>query len=219
MTFPDIISLEQKERLAKETIKTVLAHAINPCICFSGGKKSLVLLHLIKSVTRTPLTVIFIDTTVQFENTCNYVEKMRKLWGFQLVKGTLHASTDNIARDKDICCNSLIINPVYEIIQKNRFDYVFIGSIRAEDRMKRLLDAHPQKKECIPVSPAEHFLNEDIWQYIHAYNLPYCSLYDRGYTRVDCRSCSQIDESREKNSLVPGEEEIIKEKLKKLGYL
>jgi phosphoadenosine phosphosulfate reductase len=219
MTSPDIVSFKRKENHAKEIIKTVLAHAKNPCICFSGGKKSLVLLHLIKSVTRMPLTVIFINTTVLFEDTCHYVEKMRKLWGFQLVISTPQAQSDTIARETDICCNSLIIAPLCEIIQKNGFDYVFIGSVLAEDRMKRLLDAHPEKKKCIPVSPAEHFLNEDIWQYIHAYNLPYCSLYDKGYTTVDCKPCSQIDEFRQKNSLMPNEEELIKEKLKKLGYL
>jgi phosphoadenosine phosphosulfate reductase len=219
MTSPDIVSLEQKESLAKEAIKNVLVHAKNPCICFSGGKKSLILLHLITSATKTSLPVIFIDTTVHFENTRNYVEKMRTLWGFELVTGTPVVQSDNIARDKDLCCKSLIISPLCEIIQKNGFDYVFIGSVQAEDRITRLLDAYPGKKEGIPVSPTEHFLNEDIWQYIHTYNLPYCSLYNSGYARIDCKPCSQIDESRQKNSLMPNEEELIKEKLKKLGYL
>jgi phosphoadenosine phosphosulfate reductase len=219
MTSPDTLSFEQKERLAKETIKNIISQAKNPCICFSGGKKSLVLLHLIKSVTRTPLTVIFINTTFQFENTCHYIEKMRKLWGFQLITCASYVQSDNIVREKDICCNSLIVTPLWKLIQENGFDYVFIGSIRAEDYLKRLLDAHPGKKKYIPVSPAEHFLNDDIWQYIHTYNLPYCSLYDNGYPRVDCMPCSQIDESWQKNSLMPNEEELIKEKLKKLGYL
>jgi phosphoadenosine phosphosulfate reductase len=69
------------------------------------------------------------------------------------------------------------------------------------------------------VSPTEQFQPDDIWQYIHAYNLPYCSLYDTGHTMVDCKPCSHIDEARQKNSLMPDEEEHIKEKLKKLGYL
>jgi len=219
MTSPNIDSFEQKESLAKDTIKNILAHAKNPCICFSGGKKSLVLLHLIKSVTKTPISVIFINTTILFENTSHYVEKMRKLWGFQLVTVTSHKPIDNIDQDKDLCCNSLIISPLWENIQKNRFDYVFIGSVRAEDRMNRLLDAHPGKKECIAVNPTEHFLNKDIWQYIHVYNLPYCSLYDLGYDKIDCKPCSQIKDSRQKNILMPNEEELIKEKLKKLGYL
>jgi len=219
MTAPDINSFEQKERLAKETVKNNLTKAKNPCVCFSGGKKSLILLHLIKSVTKASILVIFIDTTVHFENTCHYVEKMQKLWGFHLITGTPHEPIDNIALNRDDCCNSLIITPLCEIIQKNGFDYVFIGSVRAEDRIKQLLDARPGKNESILISPIEHFLPDDTWQYIHAYNLPYCSLYDSGYARVDCKPCSQIDESRKKNNLMPDEEEHIKEKLKKLGYL
>ena len=219
MTSPNNISFEQKESLAKETINNVLSLAKNPCICFSGGKKSLVLLHLIKSVTKIQLPVIFIDTSVHFENTCHYVEKMRKLWRFPLVTVIAREHIDNIAQDTDICCNSLIITPLCENIQKTGFDYVFIGSVKAENRMKRLFDTHPGKKECISVSPIDHFLDEDIWKYIHAFNLPYCSLYDSEYTRIDCKTCSQIDDSRQKNSLMPNEEELIKEKLKKLGYL
>jgi len=209
----------ENESQAKETINHILLQAKNPCICFSGGKKSLVLLHLIKSVSKKPLNVIFIDTTAHFDNTRNYVEKMRRFWGFYLISATPAVKIDNIAMDKDFCCNSLFISPLWQIIQKNGFDYVFIGSIRTENRIERLLDTTLKKKDCVFVSPIENFLTEDIWHYIHAYNLPYCSLYDIGYSRLDCKPCSVMDESRQNNILNPDDEDLIIEKLKKLGYL
>jgi len=219
MTSPDIVSFEQKESRTKETIKNILIRAKNPCICFSGGKKSIVLLHLIKSVTKIPIPVIFIDTTVHFENTCSFIEKIQKLWRFKLLMGTPHVQSDNIAQHIDICCNSLIIAPLYEIIQKNKFDYVFIGSVLAEDRIKQLFDIHPDNKSCISVSPTEQFRSKEIWQYIHVYNLPYCSLYDNGYMKIDCKPCSFVDKNRQKSKHIPEDEELIQNKLKKLGYL
>ncbi|NLK93986.1 MAG: phosphoadenosine phosphosulfate reductase family protein [Clostridiales bacterium] len=33
------------------------------------------------------------------------------------------------------------------------------------------------------------FTDEEIWEYIHKYNLPYCELYDRGWDRIGCIGC------------------------------
>jgi len=34
-----------------------------------------------------------------------------------------------------------------------------------------------------------HWTTEDVWQYIHEHNLPYCSLYDEGFSRIGCICC------------------------------
>ena len=31
--------------------------------------------------------------------------------------------------------------------------------------------------------------DEDVWEFIHAYNIPYCKLYDTGCTRLGCVGC------------------------------
>jgi phosphoadenosine phosphosulfate reductase len=219
MTSPEIIAFKQKKSLAKETIKNILIQAKNPCICFSGGIKSQVILHLIKSVAKQPLQVIFIDTTFHFDEIFHYVEKMRKLWGFHLVKGAPHELPDRIAEDTDYCCNLLIGTPLKELIQKNRYDYVFIGTTSADKHMSGLIATDSGNMEFTVVSPIDQFTPEDIWQYIHEYNLPFCSLYTDGYNKVDCKPCSRMEKTNQKNNHKPDEEEQIKEKLKKLGYL
>lgn len=30
---------------------------------------------------------------------------------------------------------------------------------------------------------------EEVWEYIHKYNLPYCKLYDKGWRRIGCMMC------------------------------
>jgi len=34
-----------------------------------------------------------------------------------------------------------------------------------------------------------HWSDEDVWEYIHSRNLPYCSLYDEGFKRLGCICC------------------------------
>ena len=37
--------------------------------------------------------------------------------------------------------------------------------------------------------PVAYWTDEDIWAFIRQYNLPYCELYDQGYSRLGCIGC------------------------------
>ena len=39
------------------------------------------------------------------------------------------------------------------------------------------------------VNPIIDWTTEEVWEFIHEYNIPYCSLYDEGFTRLGCIGC------------------------------
>ena len=39
------------------------------------------------------------------------------------------------------------------------------------------------------VNPIIDWEDEDVWEFIHKYNVPYCELYDQGYKRLGCIGC------------------------------
>ena len=39
------------------------------------------------------------------------------------------------------------------------------------------------------VNPIIDWTDEDVWQFVHLYNVPYCELYDFGFKRLGCVSC------------------------------
>lgn len=41
------------------------------------------------------------------------------------------------------------------------------------------------------VAPILHWQDSDVWEFIHTERLPYCSLYDEGFTRLGCVGCPQ----------------------------
>lgn len=39
------------------------------------------------------------------------------------------------------------------------------------------------------VNPIIDWSDEDVWEFLHTYDVPYCELYDQGETRLGCIGC------------------------------
>jgi len=209
----------EKEKNATSIIKFCLTNSKNPCVCFSGGKGSLVLLHLMKQQGYDTVPVIHIDTGVEFPEVKSYIQKMKKLWKFDIVLGNPEEKITEIAENPQYCCEKLKCKPLLQIIQQKKIDCIILGNTSENtENFSNGMVSHPEIRAKI-VQPLVGFNNNDIWNHIRAHNLPYCSLYSKGYMKIDCKPCSQVISNSQPNSNSRDDEEIIKEKLKKLGYL
>lgn len=73
---------------------------------------------------------------------------------------------------------------------------------------REMLDPDNPSQELIHICPtkAQRILNpiidwstDDVWEFIHEYNIPYCRLYDEGFERLGCVGCPMS--TRQKNEL------------------
>lgn len=39
------------------------------------------------------------------------------------------------------------------------------------------------------LNPIIDWTDDEVWEFIHRYNIPYCDLYDKGFTRLGCIGC------------------------------
>jgi phosphoadenosine phosphosulfate reductase len=46
------------------------------------------------------------------------------------------------------------------------------------------------------LNPILLWTDEDVWDFIHSYEIPYCSLYDEGFTRLGCIGCPMATEGQ-----------------------
>lgn len=53
------------------------------------------------------------------------------------------------------------------------------------------------------VNPIIDWSNDDVWEFIHKYNVPYCELYDQGYKRLGCIGCPMNDHAAEELEKYP----------------
>jgi phosphoadenosine phosphosulfate reductase len=215
-------SLFDKEKMSSDIISEALSKAKAPYCIFTGELGSLVLLHLIRRLQdgSINLPVLHIDTTVEFPEIYQFIDKMRKLWGFRLLreKNDEALRTITIAEDKELCCRLLKTEALMNAINKYGIDYLFLAkrwNEQAEDPFFSI------QGKCSLVNPLSHFSEEDTWDYAKKYNLPCCTFYERVFKKNVCFPCTGLlltqgnkfqDESQH-------EKEKVSQKLKHLGYL
>jgi phosphoadenosine phosphosulfate reductase len=206
-------SWEKKAEAARNLIRRALPGAKKPAIGFSGGKKSVVLLHMIRQEFTLPLKVIYVRPAEEIKNMGWFTEKLKKLWHLDL---TIELARDNeAAADLQLCCRPPIAAALGQLVQTNAIDCLFLGNSAEDPRQIKLQN----DCEITYINPIFDLSDKDIHKYIKEYKVPHCSLYDEGYGKLDCRRCTQIPAAKPLDINAVEEETLIKEKLKQLGYL
>ena len=60
------------------------------------------------------------------------------------------------------------------------------SSKRAKREMRETCKSHKNK---LFLHPIIDWTEKEVWEYIHTYNVPYCTLYDEGFKRIGCIMC------------------------------
>ena len=74
-------------------------------------------------------------------------------------------------------------NPAFSVTAKGG---MILNNDNAVDR--RWMESCYKRRKTV-LNPIINWEDEDVWEFIHKYNIPYCELYDKGYTRIGCIGC------------------------------
>ena len=124
-------------------IREVAAEFERPVLLFSGGKDSVVMLHLAVRAfapARIPFPVMHIDTGHNFPEVIEFRDRCVSEMGVQLIVGSVQASIDS-GRVADVTGPRASRNPLQTVtlldsIAEHRFDAVFGGARRDEERAR-----------------------------------------------------------------------------------
>lgn len=169
-------------------------------LCFSGGKDSTVVYDLavkagVKFDAHHNITTVEPPELMRFirDHYPNVIKDHPKLTMAQLiVKNKIPP-----LRTARYCCREL-----KEPGGKGRFK---VTGVRAEESSKRARREQVEEShddgESSYLHPILKWTKQDVWQYIHENNLPYCPLYDEGFERIGCVLCPFQSETLAKRDL------------------
>jgi len=223
------MNLQEKVKLTREIFKRILSFAQhkNIYVAWTGGKDSTVTLYLWvrfleeKGFIGKP-GAINLDTGLKFPEIISFRDQIAGRWAIDLhvMKPDIDITGYAVAKDKVACCRDLKVKPLKQAVQEQRVE-VLITGIRKDEHPARGNREEVEEKSdpsYLQANPILHWTEMDIWSYIIQQNLPYCDLYEQGYTSLGCMPCTRRATGEGERSGRAGEKEESLDVLRSLGY-
>jgi sulfate adenylyltransferase subunit 2 len=236
-TSYELSHLQALEAEAIHIIREVAAEFERPVLLFSGGKDSAVMLHVaVKAFApaRMPFPIMHVDTGHNFPEVMDYRDQQVSKLGLRLIVASVQEAI-NAGKIVDetgprASRNRLQTGVLLEAIEQNRFDAVFGGARRDEEKARakervfsfrddfgqwdpknqrpelwNIYNGRHRPGEHIRVFPLSNWTELDIWQYIATEEVELPSIYFAHRRRVFERDGMLLAES-DFTTRLPGEE-------------
>jgi len=188
--------LDALESEAAHIFRETAGEFDRPVILFSGGKDSIVMLHLARKAfapAPVPFPLLHVDTGHNFPEVIAYRDRVVAEYGLRLKVASVqdHIDRGELAERPDGSRNPLQTVPLLEAIETNRFDAVFGGGRRDEEKARakervfslrddfggwdprrqrpelwNLYNGRHSPGEHVRVFPLSNWTELDVWQYI-----------------------------------------------------
>ena len=203
-------SLSQLRALEAESIhifREVAAEMQRPCLLFSGGKDSIVMLHVARKAfapARIPFPVMHVDTGLNFPEILAYRDRWIEKLGLKLVVASVPDAIERgFVQEEPNGSRNRIQTPVLlETAERHRFDALFGGARRDEEKARAkervfsfrdefgqwdpknqrpeiwsLYNGKVHMGQSIRVFPLSNWTELDVWTYIAAEAIEIPELY------------------------------------------
>ena len=194
----ELSHLRELEAESIHIMREVAAEFENPALMFSGGKDSIVMLRLAEKAfhpAKVPYPMLHVDTGHNFPEVINFRDKRSEELGIKLIVAKVEdAIAKGLGQDETgprASRNRLQIPTLLDAIEEHRFDALFGGARRDEEKARgkervysfrdefgqwdpkaqrpelwNLYNGRIKMGEHIRVFPISNWTELDIWQYI-----------------------------------------------------
>ncbi|HEX2142901.1 MAG TPA: sulfate adenylyltransferase subunit CysD [Glycomyces sp.] len=187
--------------------REVAATCQRPVLLFSGGKDSIVMLHLARKAfapAPIPFPVMHVDTGQNFAEVIEYRDRRVAETGVQLIVASVQDAIDRgtVAEPPDGTRNRIQTPVLLEAAEKYQFDALFGGARRDEEKARakervfsfrddfgqwdpknqrpelwNLYNGRVHPGEQIRVFPLSNWTELDVWRYIGSEDIPLPVVY------------------------------------------
>ena len=172
-------------------------HASKSAVSFSGGKDSLVALHLAYRVGIR--RAVYSDTTVEPSKMIDYIKDIETIFGSKIDIVRPHKSFWELlpifgppSTHHRWCCPTIKYPQLSQYAKNHGIKY-YITGLRKNESIIRMRYTKVGKNPMIPyvtqLNPIIDWNQEEVWEYIKKYNLPVHPYYKAGLSRNGCVIC------------------------------
>lgn len=176
-------------------------------VSFSGGKDSIVVSDIVRqALTMNDILHIFGDTTLEMDETINFVEEFKK--GNPRIPFIIAKSDKDFnnlceeigppTRIRSWCCSVFKSGPIAQVFNfvnhdKTQQKFLTFYGVRAEESASRNKYSRTSDSPKITsqrvASPIFGWLDYDVWLYILSRDISFNTAYRFGFRRVGCWCC------------------------------
>lgn len=173
-------------------------------ICSAFGPEGMVLLHMLSQIN-TSVRVFTLDTGRLPNETHTLMQECEKRYGFHIdvyapdpgeVREMVKTHGINLFYDsverRELCCEVRKVRPMMQALKGLS---AWITGLRrigtATRKAVRKIEIDTVHDGILKLNPLCDWSEQEVWDYINSYKLPYNSLHDRGYRSIGCAPCTR----------------------------
>lgn len=162
------------------------------------GPSGVVLMHMVSRL-RPKTAVFYLQTDLFFSETLALRDELAEQLGLRFVEVHSGLSLNEQAqqfgpalwrRNPDLCCRLRKVEPLRRFLADKKAWITAIRRDQSPTRRSTKVVSWDSANHLVKLCPLAGWTQDQVWEYIETYRLPYNSLHDQGYPSIGCIPCT-----------------------------
>ncbi|QDS35307.1 phosphoadenylyl-sulfate reductase [Brevibacillus brevis] len=180
-------------------VKAVENYAASLILAASFGAEDVVLIDMLHKLAPT-IPVFYLDTNIHFAETYDTRDKLQARYGMTFIQVqpqlTLAEQAEKHGdklweREPNLCCEIRKVEPLKRVLSNYQGWITGIRREQSPTRANTKKVEWDEKFDLVKFNPLADWTEAQVWEYIHAHDVPYNPLHDRNYPSIGCRVCTR----------------------------